>query len=206
MTDAPPPGPADEAWSPPPLTAPPGPPAPPPDTPPPHSPGGSPPGPGYGYPPAAPPGGPPPGHGAPGPSYGTGPASGYGPPPGYGAGPTAGFGSPAAGYGYPPARRTNGNAIASLVCGVCSLVVCPVISLAGLATGLRARRQISESNGAEDGDGLAIAGLVVNGLGLLYLIGIVVLFALFAWAGTQPARTDGMAPLTTSLATATAFA
>jgi hypothetical protein len=124
------------------------------------------------YPPA---GAPPPGPPTPPP-----PAYGYG----YGAGPTAGYSYPygpggPGGYGYPPPGRTNGNAVASLVCGIASLVVCPIVAIAGLVTGFRARRQIRDSGGHEQGDGLAIAGLVVSGLGMLYLLAMAGFVAFF---------------------------
>ena len=196
MTDLPPTGPpagppADEPWSPPPLSSP-SPPSPP------QAPPGS--------TPYAPPGSPPP-PGAPGPGYGygTGPSAGYttGPPAGYSY-PTAGYGY---GYGYPaPVRRTNGLAIASLVCGICSFVVCPLVAIAGLITGFKARRQIRDSNGAEDGDGLALAGLIVSGLGLLYLVGIAIFFMFFvALASSIPTTPTHTIPPPTHFTTTTTF-
>jgi len=148
----------------------------------------SPPPPAPGSTPYPPPGTPPPPLPPPDPGYGYG----YGAPPGYGA-PSAGYGygAPAGygyGYGYPaPVRKTNGNAIASLVCGVCAFFVCPIAAIGGLVTGFRARRQIQDSNGAEDGDGLAVAGLIVSGLGILYLVGIIVVYVfIFGLLATIP--------------------
>ena len=131
----------------------------------------SPPPPAPGSTPYPPPGTPPPPLPPPDPGYGYG----YGAPPGYG-------------YAYPaPVRKTNGNAIASLVCGVCAFFVCPIAAIGGLVTGFRARRQIRDSNGAEDGDGLAIAGLIVSGLGILYLVGIIVVYVfIFGLLATIP--------------------
>ncbi len=65
------------------------------------------------------------------------------------------------------------------MCGICAFVVCPLVAVAGLITGMRARRQIRESNGAEDGDGLALAGLIVSGLGLLYMVAMIAFFTIF---------------------------
>jgi len=107
--------------------------------------------------PADPPGSPP-AYGAP-----AGQPPGYGPPPGArappGYGPPQGYGQP--GYGPPPGygpgwrRPTNGMAIAALV----TIFVFPPISL---VLGLIARRQIRETG--EEGDGLALAGIIVGGL------------------------------------------
>lgn len=138
-----------------------------------------------GYPPPPPygaaPGYPPPGYGAPGyvpPGY---PPSGYGvpgyPTPGYGA---PGYGTPGyAAQGYPPygaygapAPKTNGLAIASLVASVISL--CGLGSIAGIVLGVVALNQIKVSG--ESGRGLAIAGIVVGAVtllfSLLWLVGV----------------------------------
>ncbi|MGY1743996.1 DUF4190 domain-containing protein [Blastococcus sp. SYSU D00695] len=106
---------------------------------------------------------------APPPVYGQhyGPPPGYGTPPGY---PPPGYAPP--GYGSPPGwppgyghrRPTNGLAIASLVL---AFMLPPV----GLGLGLAARRQIRETG--EEGDGLALAGAIVGGIGTgIYVLGI----------------------------------
>ena len=94
-------------------------------------------------------------------------------PPGYGA-PT----SPAYGYGapmVPMAPKTNGMAIAALVCALAGLVTC-VSAPVGAILGHVARRQIRERG--EGGDGMALTGIIVGwiltGLGLAYLIFVVV--------------------------------
>ncbi len=71
---------------------------------------------------------------------------GYGQP--YGPGPYA---AP----GYPYGRPTNSLAILSLVLAF-------VFAPAGLITGIIARRQIRQTH--EDGDGLALAGIIVGGI------------------------------------------
>lgn len=110
--------------------------------------------PGYGPPPAQPgPGHAPPGYGAP---AGYAPA-GYGTQPGFGAPPgyaPPGYGLP--GYAPPGWRRpTNTTAILAVVLAF-------VFAPAGLVLGLVARRQIRETG--EEGDGLALAGIIVGGL------------------------------------------
>jgi Domain of unknown function (DUF4190) len=110
-------------------------------------------------------------------SYGAPPVEAYQPPPrAYGQGP----GYPAYG-GYPAGARTNGLAIASLVCSLGGLVTC-ISAPVGIVLGHIARRQIRETG--EDGAGLATAGLVIgyvfSGLGLLVLGFYLVLAVVFA--------------------------
>ena len=90
---------------------------------------------------------PPPGYGPP-PGY---PAPGY-PPPGY---PPPGYpppGYPAPGFYRPP---TNTMAILALVFGF-------VFAPAGIVLGVMARKQIRETG--EEGDGLALAGIIVGSI------------------------------------------
>ena len=116
-----------------------------------------------------------PGYGPP-PGYGGQP--GYGPPPGYaqsgwgqpGYGPP-GYGPPP-GYGYP--RPTNTLAILALVMAF-------VFSPVGLVLGIVARRQIRQTH--EQGDGLALAGIIIGGIGTaLAVLGF--LFFVLALAAT----------------------
>ena len=111
--------------------------------------------------------GPPPGYGSQ-PAYGP---PGYGPPPGYGA---PGYGPPP-GYGYYP-RPTNTLAILALVMAF-------VFSPVGLVLGIVARRQIRETH--EQGDGLALAGIIVGGIGTaLAVLGFLFFFIALAAAGS----------------------
>ena len=92
--------------------------------------------------------------------------------------PRYGAGDPSASYGYAPygrsapddqrvQRRTNGLAIASLICSCAGVFFLPAIL--GVVFGFVARRQITRSAGLQRGDGLAIAGIIV-GLGWLTLL------------------------------------
>ena len=119
-----------------------------------------------GYPPA-------PGY-APAPGYGQ---PGYGPPPGYGQ---PAYGPP--GYGPPPGypaaygRQTNTMAILSLVMAF-------VFAPAGLIMGFIARKQIRQTG--EDGDGLALAGIIVGGIATaLFLLMIVFMIIVFSTAAS----------------------
>jgi Trk-type K+ transport system membrane component len=96
--------------------------------------------------------------------------SGYGPGPGPGWGPA---------YAAPPARPTNNKATASLVTGVSSLVLswCCGLGLVGIVAvvlGVKARREIESSQGSEQGEGLALGGIITGAiatvLGLLFLV------------------------------------
>jgi hypothetical protein len=85
------------------------------------------------------------------------------------------------GAGYGPAPKNNGMAIASLVLGI--LWLCSVGSILAVIFGYMAKKQIKESGGAEQGDGMATAGIVLGWIGIafliLYLIGLAVGFATF---------------------------
>jgi hypothetical protein len=109
-----------------------------------------------------------------GPPLGTG--SAYGPPT-YGAMP-----------GYPGAIRgsggTNGYAIASLVLSL--LVFCGIGSVLAVIFGGKARREIRESRGAQTGDGLALAGIIIGYIGIALVI--LWIFAIFFLGHTEPGR------------------
>jgi len=80
-------------------------------------------------------------------------------------------------------QKTNSLALISLIAGVVGWTMVPfVASIVAVVTGHMARSQIRQSAGREDGDGLAIAGLVLGYVGLaLGLIGIV--FAILVFVG-----------------------
>lgn len=114
------------------------------------------------------------------------PQAGYGQPP-YGQAPygQSGYGAPSysqpypgGGFSpYPAAPKTNGLAIASLVCSILG-VCCGVGGVVGVIFGFVARGQIKRSGGAQKGSGLALAGIIVGfvfialaAIGLLVLLG-----------------------------------
>jgi hypothetical protein len=116
------------------------------------------------------------------------------PPPPPGAPPTTApptFGAPPAPYAPPgpgsppvypggpgaPMAPTNSSAIISLVCGLVGLLTgCLPTGPVGLWFGVRARREIRERG--EQGDGMAIAGLITSGIATLFLVAAV-LFLVF---------------------------
>jgi hypothetical protein len=115
------------------------------------------------------------------PGYGAPP--GYGPPPAYGP---QGYGPPP-GYGYPPPgypgtwrRPTNTMAILALVMAF-------VFAPAGLVLGVIARKQIRQSG--EEGDGLALAGIIVGGIATAIFV-LMIVFMVVAFS----AATNSLGP------------
>jgi drug/metabolite transporter (DMT)-like permease len=89
---------------------------------------------------------------------------------------------------FPPQRRTNGLAIASLVVSCASLFVCALLGCVGAVMGHVARRQIRESG--EEGDGMALAGIIVGwilfGLSLLAVIAYAIFIGWMVSNGELP--------------------
>jgi uncharacterized membrane protein len=77
----------------------------------------------------------------------------------------------------PPPPKTNGLAIAALVCGTAQMFLWPLATIPAVVLGHVARHQIRRTG--ENGAGLALAGLILGWIGLavaaLAVIGIVVL-------------------------------
>jgi hypothetical protein len=100
------------------------------------------------------------------PAYGQAP---YGQAP-YGQGP--GYPVGAGGYGFGP-PKTNGMAVASLVLGILGFI-CFLGAICGgvaIILGISARKKIRESGGAEKGDGLALAGIILGAVFVVLQIG-----------------------------------
>ena len=101
----------------------------------------------------------------------------------YGAYPQPGYAQPYPGYGqpYPAPRGTNTMAILALVFGI---LVAPL----GLVFGFVARSQIKKTG--EDGDGLALAGIIIGGIFTLLFIAYIVFIIIFfaAVASSVPLR------------------
>jgi hypothetical protein len=121
------------------------------------------------------------------PGYGGGTAVPPGPP-AYGAAPyaNAGYGQYApqgqAAYGQPVKRKTNGLAIASLICSCAGVFVLGIPAILGIIFGFVARGQIRRSNGAQSGEGLALAGIIV---GFVVAAIVIVVFVVSATNGNQ---------------------
>ncbi len=146
--------------------------------------GGSPYGQPYGPPSAAPQYG----------GYGSGSIPSYGPvDPGYGAPtdypPTPAYGYP--GYGVSPYQpsyggqsaygmvaQTHPQATVAMVLGIVGLVVCPLVGIAGLVLGGRARREIDADPVRYNGRGMATAGYVLGILSIVATAFWVLMFVL----------------------------
>lgn len=78
-----------------------------------------------------------------------------------------------------PLVTTNRLAVASLVCAIIGCLPWgefALPSLLAIGLGTEARRRIRRSDGLEEGDGLAIAGIAVGAAGLLWLVIVIVFF------------------------------
>ena len=76
-------------------------------------------------------------------------------------------------------RKTSNLAITSLVSGILGWTLLPFLgAIVAVITWHMARSEIRKSNGELDGDGLAVAGLVLGWLSLaLVVVGVFILFA-----------------------------
>ena len=114
------------------------------------------------------------------------PSAGY-LPPGY---PAAGYPSHGASWAVPP--RTNGLAVASLVCACAGIIpfLFGIPSVLGIVFGFVARSQIRNAHGAQGGAGLALAGIIVGfsliGLFILAVV-LIAVFGTSAHSASAPA-------------------
>jgi hypothetical protein len=78
-----------------------------------------------------------------------------------------------AGGGYATSAPTNGLAIASLVSSIAGWF-CGIGFIVGIVLGIIAKNQIDQSGGAQQGRGMAVAGIIIGaigiGLGVIILI------------------------------------
>jgi hypothetical protein len=80
-----------------------------------------------------------------------------------------------AGYGGATlVPKNNGLAVASLICSCFGVVLFTLPCILGVIFGFVARSQIRRSQGAQKGDGLALAGIIVGFAGIALVILIVV--------------------------------
>lgn len=79
-----------------------------------------------------------------------------------------------------PARQTCTTATVSLIFGILSWCLLPIIgAIVAIITGHMARGEIKRSNGTLDGDGLATIGLVLGWVHLAVIVLAVLMFVLF---------------------------
>lgn len=85
----------------------------------------------------------------------------------------------------PMPARTNGQAITALVCGIAGLM-CFIPAILGIVFGFIAKKKIRASAGTERGDGMATAGIVLGGLGIVVSIILVGLLIFVINLATAP--------------------
>ena len=80
------------------------------------------------------------------------------------------------GYGYAP-QQTNQKALWSLILGILGLVFCGLLAgIPALILGSSARKEIAASGGAQSGDGMARAGVILGWIAVaLSVLGIVLI-------------------------------
>lgn len=101
-----------------------------------------------------------------------------GPPPGYY-------------YGQPVQQQTtNGFAIAAMVLGIICLY--GIGSILALVFGYQARRQIDESNGAQRGRGMAVAGIILGWIGVGIMALVIVALIISSATGSNDSNSNGM--------------
>jgi hypothetical protein len=96
-------------------------------------------------------------------------------------------------YQYAPAPPTNGLAIAALVCGIAQFAV-GVTCIPAIICGHLARRQIRRTG--EQGDGMALAGLILGYVGAALFVGLIMLifFVISAGPSAVPVSTSVPVP------------
>jgi hypothetical protein len=104
-----------------------------------------------------------------------------------------GYGQPGPyGYGYP--ARTNGKATAALWTGIGSIVLafCCGLGLVGIlpiVLGVKARSEIRATGGQQEGEGMALAGIITGAIALVLSL-VVIALIIIAFASGQ-ANFDG---------------
>ncbi len=90
-----------------------------------------------------------------------------------------------------PAAPTNAWAIVSLISGIASWIgLFGIGGIVAVIAGLVARRHIRASGGAESGDNLALAGIIIGGVNIAFAcIGLMCILGLFG-AGMAGVLTD----------------
>jgi Domain of unknown function (DUF4190) len=81
---------------------------------------------------------------------------------------------------------TSGKAVGSLVCGIAGLAVCAPVGIVAVILGTQARNEITASGGRIQGDGMALAGLIMGwvAIGLFVLGALIAVIVLAAAAGS----------------------
>ena len=90
----------------------------------------------------------------------------------------------------PPSKKTNGMAVASLVLGI--IWIGGIGSVLAVIFGFMSRKKIRQSNGQEQGAGLALAGIILGFIGIVGAIGVaLLLFAIGTGVDTATSYVNG---------------
>ena len=93
-----------------------------------------------------------------------------------------------------PIKQTNTLAVASLICGILGWTLVPWLgSIAAIVTGHMARAELRRNPDTQEGDGMAIAGLIMGwGVVLFSVLALLAIFLFFgglavflAWMGAS---------------------
>lgn len=83
-------------------------------------------------------------------------------------------------YQAAASKPTSTAAIVSLIAGLLSWILLPLIAaIVAIVAGHMARSEIRQSNGSLDGDGLAIAGLILGYIQIALLVLLIIVLVLF---------------------------
>jgi len=92
-------------------------------------------------------------------------------------------------WSYPPVtRRLNNMALASMIVSLASFVTCPLLGLLGVYLGTRARTEIKARG--DDGDGMALAGIVAGWVSAALAVLLAMLYAIIIGAFVGAAVLD----------------
>lgn len=114
----------------------------------------------------------------------------------FGAGPYQAAGYPPGAYPpqfYVQPRPNNTLALTAMIVSICGMVMCPLIGIVGAIMGHKARKQIRETG--EQGDGFALAGIIVGWIGFGFIMAIILLYVVifgvvFATGGFDTSSTS----------------
>lgn len=109
---------------------------------------------------------------------------------------------PAGGMPYGTAAyqtpTNNGLAIAALVCGLASFATC-ITAIPAVILGHMARKQIRESGGTQQGDGMALAGLIIGYIFIVLLIAYIIFIVVIAATADDPNDFNSSVGLVTTM-------
>jgi hypothetical protein len=96
-----------------------------------------------------------------------------------------GYPNPQSGYyNYP---KSSGMAVAAMICGIAGFVTCGTVAIVGIILGHIARGQIRREPERYEGDGMALAGLVLGYICVAMMAVLFIVYVLFIVAAISAA-------------------